>query len=154
MIKLRRWLTGPLPDSFLSRQHFQVVFLYFCVVTVQTFIFTLMHKTNYLLIPLSVLPGILLGSAIWWLERFLVMLRQELRGSLSVFLLSFLLFFAHLIGYLLLSALLVSYPLGWLLERIWLETGTARGYGLFAANIMLVLAIISWLKSTRKFLSR
>ncbi len=62
---------------------------------------------------------------------------------------AFLLFFAHTIGYLALSSILVSYPLGYVMENFWDLPGMAGQYSLFSVNFFIILAIVSWLRNMR-----
>jgi len=60
-----------------------------------------------------------------------------------------LLFFVHIIGYLALSSIIVSYPLGYVMEKSWSMSGMAGEYSLFSVNFFIVLALLSWLRNVR-----
>jgi hypothetical protein len=62
---------------------------------------------------------------------------------------AFLLFFLHVIGYLALSSLLVTYPLGFAMQEFWEMRSLAGEYSLFAVNFFIVLAIVSWYRNVR-----
>jgi hypothetical protein len=83
------------------------------------------------------------------MERGLARLKEYMFHPMGKLLTAFLLFFAHIIGYLALSSLLVSYPLGFVMEKVWELPGMAGRYSLFSVNIFIVLAILSWLRNMR-----
>lgn len=134
------------------------VFVAACVgaVAVLTAFFSYFHGLGPLLVMLSLFPGLLLGMALLGVERLLVLVKGMLFVRLERLLTCFLLFFIHLLGYMLLSSLLVSYPLGWLLGRIWGQetTSLAVEYGLFSANVFMLAAIASWLHNVRSLFYR
>jgi hypothetical protein len=83
------------------------------------------------------------------MERGLARLKEYMFYNMGKLLTAFLLFFAHTIGYLALSSLLVSYPLGYIMEKVWALPGMAGQYSLFSVNLFIVLAILSWLRNMR-----
>ncbi|ADH85989.1 hypothetical protein [Desulfurivibrio alkaliphilus] len=63
----------------------------------------------------------------------------------------FLLFFGYLIGYILLFAGMVAYPLGLLVERGGAVGATGQDFKLYSMNFVLLLALWSWLDFRRQW---
>lgn len=93
--------------------------------------------------------GALLGAALLLLENALGYLKSRLLTVMGRQLTEFCLFFAYLLGYLFCATLLVSFPLGLFMERYWQMAATARDYELFIDNLILILAVIGWLRNLR-----
>ena len=126
-----------------------LVLTYVIVTSVITLFFSYFHETQYSLIWWTLLPGALLGFVLLVLERLLGQLKNSMFLRMGKLLTAFLLFFIHIISYLALSSLIVSYPLGQIMERLWGLVGMAAEYSLFSANFFIVLAFLSWLRNVR-----
>jgi len=111
--------------------------------------FSYFHKVDISLVLWALIPGALLGSALLVMERTFGWLKVHMFPQMGKLLTAFLLFFAHTIGYLTLSSLIVSYPLGYVMEKSWGMSGMAGKYSLFSVNFFIVLAVLSWLRNLR-----
>jgi len=114
-----------------------------------TLLFSYLHKGDISLVLWTLLPGALLGYLLLVMERSLGRLKEFMFPQMGKLLTAFLLFFVHTIGYLSLSSIIVSYPLGFIMERTWSMPGIAGKYSLFSVNFFIVLAIVSWLRNVR-----
>jgi hypothetical protein len=112
-------------------------------------LFSLVHKTDYSLIFWVLLPGGLLGFVMLVTERSLTKLKIYLLPRMGKLLTAFLMFFTHIICYLALSSIIVSYPLGYIMERILGLNGMGSQYSLFSGNFFILLALLSWLRNVR-----
>jgi len=127
-----------------------VMVLSFMVITgVLSLVFSYFHEVEFSLVLWAFLPGAVLGYVLLILERSLGQLKNYVFPEMGKLLTAFLLFFVHTIGYLALSSMLVSYPLGYMMERTWEMPGMAREYSLFSVNFFIVLALLSWLRNIR-----
>jgi hypothetical protein len=115
-------------------------------VTVSLF-FSLIHETAYSLVFWALLPGALLGFILLVTERSLTQLKSYMLPRMGKLLTAFLLFFAHIICYLALSSIIFSYPVGYVMEKIWAMPGIGSEYSLFSGNFFLILALVSWLRN-------
>lgn len=127
-----------------------VIPVFMGIVAVQTFVFALLHHTGQSLALFSLLPGLFLGVAILILEYLLALLKGWMSERLDRIVAGFLLFFTHVIGYISLFSLLVSYPVGIFMEIAWGVTALGEEYGLFSVNFALVLSILSWIRNLRR----
>jgi len=114
-------------------------------------LFSYFHSVDYRLVLWTLLPGAVLGSVLLVMERMLVRMKEYLLPQIGKTLTAFLLFFIHSIGYLALSSIMVSYPLGYVMEMFWSLPGMAGQYSLFSVNFFIILAILSWLRNMRAF---
>jgi hypothetical protein len=112
-------------------------------------LFSYFHGAGYTLVLWTLLPGAVLGYALLVMERLLGGLKVYMFSHMGKLLTAFLLFFGHIIGYLALSSIIVSYPLGYVMEKFWDTPGMAGQYSLFSANFFIVLAVLSWLRNMR-----
>ena len=112
-------------------------------------LFSYFHEVDYSLILWTFLPGGILGYLILVMERWLGHLKEYMFPGMGKLLTAFLLFFAHTIGYLALSSIVFSYPLGRVMETFWSASGIAAEFSLFSVNFFIVLAILSWLRNVR-----
>jgi hypothetical protein len=112
-------------------------------------LFSYFHEVDYSLVLWTLLPGALLGYIFLVVERTLGRLKEHMFPQMGKLLTAFLLFFAHTIGYLDLSSLVVSYPLGYVMEKFSGMSGLAGSYSLFSVNFFIILAILSWLRNVR-----
>ena len=126
-----------------------MVTAYLLIASCLTILFSYLYNLHFSLFFWAVLPGALLGSVLLVMERGLARLKEYMFYHMGKLLTAFLLFFAHTIGYLALSSLLVSYPLGYVMEKLWAMPGMAGEYSLFSVNFFIVLAILSWLRNMR-----
>lgn len=124
-------------------------FVCLCIATCLSFIFSYIHESGYQLVLWTLLPGALLGVALLVLERSLSRLKVWLQPGMGRLLTAFILFFLHVIGYLALSSLLITYPMGFVMEGVQAMKGMAREYSLFSVNFFIVLAILSWYRNVR-----
>jgi len=122
-----------------------------CIVitSVISVLFSFLHQTEYFLVFWAILPGAFLGFALLILERSLVKLKNYMRPKMGKLHTAFLLFFIHAIGYLALSSILLSYPIGYFMGKTAGMTGMAGEYSLFSVNFFIVLALVSWLRNVR-----
>ena len=123
-----------------------LVLAYLFITTAISLLFSYLHGGNYSLVLWTLLPGALLGYILLVLERLLGLLKEYMFLQMGKLLTAFLLFFAHTIGYLSLSSIIVSYPLNYSIEKSW---GLAGEYSLFSANFFIVLGLLSWLRNVR-----
>lgn len=99
-----------------------------------------------LLMLLAALPlGGLFGLAVGFFDRGLQPLAAWLQSLTPGITARFLLFFVYLIGYVLIFAGLVSYPLGLIIDDGTLAPTPATDFRLFSMNFVLLLALWSWL---------
>ena len=120
------------------------------IVATQTFVFALLHHTSQTLVLFSLLPGLFLGVAVLILEYLLALLKGWMSERLDRIVAGFLMFFPHVIGYILFFSLLVSYPVGIFMETAWGVTALGEEYGLFSVNFALVFSILSWIYNLRR----
>ena len=126
-----------------------MVLAYIIITSAISMLFAYFHKVNFSLILWALLPGALLGYVLLVMERSLGQLKEYMFFGMGKVLTAFLLFFIHNIGYLAVSSILVSYPLGLLMEELWGMQGMAGEYSLFSVNFFIVLAFFSWLQNVR-----
>ena len=128
---------------------FVMVLIFAVIIPAISLLFSYLHGTEYFLVFWTLLPGALLGFVLLVLERVLSQLKNYLFFQMGKFLTAFLLFFIHTIGYLALSSVVVSYPIGYLMAKTKGMTGMAGEYSLFLVNFFIVLALLSWLRNVR-----
>ena len=106
--------------------------------------------------PLAALPlGGLFGLATHLFDRLLTPLTRYLRRVTSGAIAAFLLFFIHIIAYLLLFSGLVSQPLGLLLgEGVVGEPSPTQKFQFYSINFVLVLALLTWLEAKHRLIER
>lgn len=112
-------------------------------------LFSYIHGVNFSLAVWTLPSGILLGLFLLVLERWLGQVKEYMFPKIGKMLTAFLLFFFYLIGYLAISSLIFSYPIGYIMETFWNMPGLAVDYSLFSVNFFIVLAILSWLRNVR-----
>jgi len=126
-----------------------MVLAYVIITSVITLLFSYFHQTQYTLIWWTLVPGALLSFVLLVLERLLGQLKNSMFFQMGKLLTAFLLFFTHIIGYLALSSIVLSNPVGYLMEKTMGMTGMAGEYSLFSVNCFIVLALLSWLRNAR-----
>jgi hypothetical protein len=126
-----------------------MVLAYLLITSLISLLFSYYHEVEFSLVFWTLLPGALLGYFILLMERMLGRLKEYLFLQMRKLLTAFMLFFAHTIGYLALSSIIVSYPLGYVMEEFWGMSGMAGHYSLFSVNFFIILAILSWLRNMR-----
>jgi hypothetical protein len=131
-----------------------MVLTYVIITSVITLLFSYFHEAQYSLIWWTLLPGALLGVVLLVLERLLGQLKNRMFVQMGKLLTAFLLFFIHIIGYLALSSIVVSYPVGYFMEKTMGMAGMAGEYSLFSVNFFIVLALLSWLRNVRSLPNR
>ena len=122
---------------------------YLSIAAAISLVFSYLHDMTYTLVLWTLPPGAFLGYVLLVMERLLSELKIYMFSAMGKLLTAFLLFFAHVIGYLALSSLIVIYPLGYVMVRFWGMPGMAGQYSLFSVNFFIVLAILSWLRNMR-----
>jgi hypothetical protein len=123
-----------------------MVLAYLFITSAISLLFAYFHEEEISLVLWTLLPGALLGYLFLVLERVLGLLKEYMFLQMGKLLTAFLLFFVHIIGYLSLSSIIVSFPLRFLMEKSW---GMAGEYSLFSANFFIVLGLLSWLRNVR-----
>ena len=126
-----------------------MVLAYMSVTAAISLLFSYFHEVDYSLALWTLLPGALLGYVFLVMERSLGLLKEYMFPRMGKLLTAFLLFFTHTIGYLALSSLIVSYPLGYVMEKFSGMAGMVASYSLFSVNFFIILAILSWLRNMR-----
>lgn len=124
---------------------------YMLITAAISLLFSYFHVVGYSLVLWTLLPGALLGCVLLVMERGLGWLKEQMLPQLGRLLTLFLLFFAHTIGYLAVSSIIVSYPLGYVMEKFWGLPGIGGQYSLFSVNFFIILALLSWLRNMRTF---
>ncbi|MCF6291163.1 MAG: hypothetical protein L3J03_09260 [Desulfobacterales bacterium] len=137
----RRPLLSVFPGSFFSAW-----FVFLLLACGQTAFFVFYQHLSWWLVAGAVLPGAVLAGALVALEAGLTRLKGRLERQWGMLLAGFVLFFLHLIGYLVLSSLLLASPMGWFFQHLDPRGTAAHAYGLFSANIFLFLGLASWLR--------
>jgi|GEM_PF-3250471 len=94
------------------------------------------------------------GLALAGFDRLALLLRSFLAARCNRAICGFLLFFAYLLGYLVLFSLIVTYPVGTLIEQGSGSTIVAMEYGLSASNVILFFAVLGWLDWKRLVVNR
>lgn len=122
---------------------------YLLVTATITLLFSFLYKVDASMVLWGLLPGAVLGFLLLIMERLLSRLKEMMFPGMGRLLTAFLLFFLHTIGYLSLSSIVVSYPIGFIMERSWSIAGLAGDYSLFSVNFFIILAIFSWLRNVR-----
>jgi len=123
--------------------------IYILITSVISLLFVYLHHTESFFIFWALLPGAFLGFVLLVLERTLVQLKNYMFPQMGKLLTAFLLFFIHTIGYLAISSIVVSYPIGYLMAKTEGMTGMAGEYSLFSVNFFIVLALFSWWRNVR-----
>lgn len=88
--------------------------------------------------------GMISGLALYGFDQSVNRLDRFLSGYIRKFLAGFVLFFAYLIGYILIFSLVNSYPLEWLIENVSGSKELAEQYGMYSINFIIFFSIISW----------
>ena len=124
-----------------------MVVAYVVIAVTVSLLFSFMYETDYFLIFWALLPGALLGFILLVTERSLTQLKSYMLPRMGKLLTAFLLFFVHIICYLALSSIIVSYPVGYVMEKSWAMPGIGSEYSLFSGNFFIILALLSWLRN-------
>lgn len=128
-----------------------MVFLYVIITVIISLFFSRVNSTDYFILIWTLLPGAILGVVLLVTERLLTQIKSYLHPRMGKLLTAFLLFFVHIICYLALSSIIVSYPIGYIMEKIGGLPGMASRYSLFSGNFFIVIALFSWLRNMRTF---
>lgn len=126
-----------------------MVSAYMIMTAAISLLFTYFYEIPAILVLWTLPAGALLGYVLLVMERILGRLKEYIFPGMRKLLTAFLLFFAHMIGYLALSSLIVSYPIGYIMGQSWDMPGMAGKYSLFSVNFFIVLAVLSWLRNVR-----
>ncbi|MEW6593406.1 MAG: hypothetical protein AB1413_00895 [Thermodesulfobacteriota bacterium] len=89
--------------------------------------------------------GLLFGLVIAGFDRLASWLRTFLASRCNRAICGFVLFFAYILGYLVLFSLIVTYPVGSLIEQGGGSAAMAMEYGLSTLNVILFFAVLGWL---------
>ena len=126
-----------------------MVSAYMIITAAISLLFIYLNEVPSTLVLLTLPPGGLLGYVLLIMERTLGQLKEYMFPGMGKLLTAFLLFFVHVICYLALSSIIVSYPLGYIMEKLWGVPGMAGEYSLFSVNFFILLAVLSWLRNIR-----
>ena len=124
--------------------------IYLCLVAVQIASFVYHHKMSLWLVANAIPFGMLLGMVLYGFNQMVNRLRALIYNRMGKVLAGFLLFFFCLISYILIFTVVVSYPVGWIIEHFSAQTGTARGFELYSINFIILFSIMSWLDWLRR----
>lgn len=126
-----------------------MVLAYMLMTAVISLLFIYFHEVPFNLVLWTLPAGALLGYILLIVERTLGQFKEIIFPGMGKLLTAFLLFFAHTIGYIALSSIIVSYPVGSIMEKTWGMAGAAAEYSLFSVNFFIVLAVLSWLRNVK-----
>lgn len=118
---------------------------YGVLVSLLTAFFAHGHQLPYASLWWATPLGMLFGVAVVGFDRLALLLRSFLATRCNRAICGFLLFFAYVLGYLVLFSLIVTYPVGILIEQRSGSTAMALEYGLSALNVILLFALLGWL---------
>lgn len=93
---------------------------------------------------LSLPFGLILGLALWFFGRAVEKLSCALLRGVGSFLCGFLLFFLHLIGYILFYSSIVSYPLPLLLEKYLGSAWQSEFQNHVLFDVIIVISVVRW----------
>lgn len=120
--------------------------LYLLLVSAHTGYFVWQYGGGYWAVLVSAPAGFVLGAGCHLFWQGVTWLRQRLLRLMRPLLAGFLLFFLFLVAYILAFSGIVSLPVEWCVS---VQTGSARlarQYVLYSMNLVMVLAILSWLR--------
>ena len=109
---------------------------YFLMVTLLTLYFVQVHQISYIVVSWSLLPALILGFVLSSFQRLVNVFQEWISTTMGRVLVGFLLFFIYVIGFILLFSLVVSFPVGWIIERVAGSEELAVEYALFAVNFI------------------
>lgn len=123
----------------------------FCILLVagQAFFFSRKHHIDPWLVFVAIPPGFGLGLLRHVLAGPERLLHAWVSRHLDRVLAGFGLFFFHLVFYILLFSVVVSYPMGLLIGTFWGSMDLARDYMVYSVNLVFILAAGSWLRWLR-----
>ncbi len=124
----------------------RVACLYLLLVPAHAASFSVVQGGGWSLLPLSLPLAAVLGALLGLFNRGVSLARQRLLVQMRPVMVGFLLFFVYIVGYTVLFSMVVSVPLEWWLRVRLGAPSLARAYVPFAANFIIVLAILSWLR--------
>lgn len=146
----------PLADLFsmVDRSSF-LILLGPCLFVWQTFYFD-QQAAHFRVLPLlcSLFPCLVFGAAALIAEHLLDRLAGLFRLRCNPMLSIFLLFFILLVGYLLLTSLLISTPMAFVLAKSSFSPGSINHFTLQNSSCALVLALGSWLRRLLSFMRK
>ena len=115
------------------------------LVTVLSLVFFFRYDVQFWLVagasPLSFIPGVVL----FILERYLKKLQIRIEGNTGRMQAGFLILFAFLIGYIIISTLIFVYPIG-LLISLFADEMIRDQYGRWIINLAIAASLASWLR--------
>ncbi len=114
---------------------------YLVLTSVLTGLFAYAYHMSYSLVSYSLVPGFVLGVTLWGFNRLVVRIREQIKAQPRKVLSGFLMFFIYLIGYIIFFSLIVSYPMDWIIERIWGTSVEADKYSMCTVNFAIVMAL-------------
>ncbi|MCK5227326.1 MAG: hypothetical protein KAJ60_10350 [Desulfobulbaceae bacterium] len=124
----------------------EIVLLCVILVPALTLYFVQVNQISYTVVLFSVLPAVALGLVIRYFHHFLCIFQERMLGFMGRAQVGFLLFFVYIIFYILFSSFVVSFPLGWVIERLTGSSQLAADYALFSVNFIIIIAIFCWIR--------
>jgi hypothetical protein len=112
----------------------------------QAFLFSRKHHIEPWLVFVAIPPGLALGLLRHVLAGPEGLLHAWVSRHLDLVLAGFGLFFFHLVFYILLFSVVVSYPMGLMIGTFWGSMDLARDYMVYSVNLVFILAAGSWLR--------
>lgn len=138
----------------LLRRSVRSAVAYGILVLLVTAFFVHGRQLAYRYVGWATLLGMAFGCAIAGFDCLASWLRTFLADRCSRAICSFLLFFAYILGYLVLFSLIVTYPVGFLIEQGSGSAAMALEYGLSTSNVILFFAMLGWVDWRRFVVGR
>ena len=141
-------------NSFSPSKYFQAelnekliafLLLNFCIFCGQTLLFCFDRPVRLSLLSACSLFVVLFSLSAFPLLRGVSDIRRVLGKYCNRILSCFLLFFFIVLGYIVLTSLTVSLPMGWVLGRMGFGADAINVYSLQTSNCALALAVLTWL---------
>ncbi|MFZ5763658.1 MAG: hypothetical protein ACOY8P_12110 [Thermodesulfobacteriota bacterium] len=138
----------------LPRRIARGVVAYGVLVFLLTVFFVHGRQLSYRYLAWATPLGMLFGLTIVGFDHLALSLRTFLSSRCNRAICGFVLFFAYVLGYLVLFSLIVTYPVGRLIEQGTELESLAMEYGLHTTNVILFFAVLGWLDWGRFVASR
>ena len=137
-------------QQLVRKCHLKYILL-ICLIFGQTLYFSYAYQSSYLVVAGSLPLAIFFCFVIAGYDSVVMWLGSILSPNISRVHVLFLLFFVYVIGYLLLFSLVVSWPLGYIVEQRSGSYELARFYKNYSVNGIVAFAIVNWLKRVFPF---
>ena len=124
----------------------RLAFFYLLLVTIHTGYFVYLYGGGFFTVLVSAAPGFSLGLLLYFFGQFVSLVRERFLASMRPLLAGFLLFFLFLVGYIVAFSVVVSLPVEWWIDFHGGTAHLARQYVLYSMNLIIVMAILSWLR--------